>query len=85
MDDNPRRSKGQKSKPTSSTRDPKRQKKDEKFGYGGKKRYSKSGDAFSSADTRTHPGRRAKEEFNSSKKKTGTKRLGKSRRVKTGT
>jgi len=28
----------------------KRQKKNEKFGYGGKKRFSKSGDAFSSGD-----------------------------------
>lgn len=31
---------------------PKRQKKDSKFGYGGKKRFSKSGDAESSADMR---------------------------------
>lgn len=30
----------------------KRQKKDSKFGYGGKKRFSKSGDAESSADMR---------------------------------
>lgn len=54
----------------------KRQKKDDKFGFGGKKRFSKSGDAASSADLRGF----------SSKKMKGQKkvasRLGKSRRAK---
>jgi rRNA-processing protein EBP2 len=35
----------------------KRQKKDAKYGYGGKKRFSKSGDAESAADMRSHPGK----------------------------
>lgn len=54
----------------------KRQKKDDKFGFGGKKRFSKSGDAASTADLRAF----------SAKKMRGIKkssqRLGKSRRVK---
>ena len=54
----------------------KRQKKDEKFGFGGKKRFAKSGDAVSSGDMRS---------FSTSKmkgQKTGTRRLGKSKRAK---
>ena len=38
----------------------KRQRKDEKYGFGGKKRHAKSGDAISSADMRSFPGRRMK-------------------------
>lgn len=53
----------------------KRQKKDEKFGYGGKKRFSKSTDAASTADMRGFSAKKMKG-------KTGTKRLGKSRRAK---
>ena len=38
----------------------KRQRKDQKYGFGGKKRHAKSGDAISSADMRSFPGRRMK-------------------------
>ena len=53
----------------------KRQKKDNKYGFGGKKRHAKSNDAISSADTRG---------FNPKKMKAGgaQKRLGKNRRAK---
>ena len=69
----PDRSKGAKggSKPN-----PKRQKRDEKFGFGGKKRFSKSGTAASSADLSGFSAKRMKSQ------KKGTKRLGKSRRAK---
>jgi rRNA-processing protein EBP2 len=51
----------------------KRQKKDEKFGFGGKKRFAKSGDAMSSGDLRG---------FSSKKMKGGAKqRPGKARRA----
>ena len=40
----------------------KRQRKDQKYGFGGKKRHAKSGDAISSADMRSFPGRRMKHE-----------------------
>lgn len=52
---------------------PKRQKRNEKFGFGGKKRHSKSGDALSTADMRGF----------SAKKMKGkpSKRPGKSRRA----
>jgi rRNA-processing protein EBP2 len=51
----------------------KRQKKDAKYGFGGKKRFAKSGDAMSSGDLRG---------FSSKKMKTGAKqRPGKSRRA----
>lgn len=43
----------------------KRQKRDEKFGYGGKKRFSKSGDAQSTNDMRGHPGKNMKKPFKS--------------------
>ena len=54
----------------------KRQKKDEKFGYGGKKRFAKSGDAISSGDLRKFSMKKMKGQ------KKGTIRLGKSRRAK---
>ncbi|KIW11990.1 hypothetical protein PV08_09264 [Exophiala spinifera] len=50
----------------------KRQKRDQKFGFGGKKRFSKSGDAISSGDMRG---------FSASKMKGKPKRPGKSRRA----
>jgi rRNA-processing protein EBP2 len=54
----------------------KRQKKDAKFGFGGKKRFAKSNDATSTSDARG---------FSHKKMKAGgagSKRLGKSRRAK---
>lgn len=48
--------------------------KDEKFGFGGKKRFSKSGDAASTADLRGFSAKKMKGK--------GTPRLGKSRRAK---
>lgn len=50
----------------------KRQKRDQKYGFGGKKRFSKSGDALSSGDMR---------EFSASRMKGKAKRPGKSRRA----
>ncbi|KGO74433.1 Eukaryotic rRNA processing [Penicillium italicum] len=50
----------------------KRQKKDAKFGFGGKKRHAKSGDAVSSGDLSN---------FSAKKMKGGAKRPGKSKRV----
>ena len=55
----------------------KRQKKDKKFGFGGKKRFAKSGDAASSADLSGFSVKKMK-----SQKKPGSRRLGKSRRAK---
>lgn len=54
----------------------KRRKKDHKFGFGGKKRFAKSGDATSSADLRGFSSRKTK------RQKTSTQRLGKNRRAK---
>ena len=54
----------------------KRRKKDDKFGFGGKKRFSKSGDAASSADLRGFSARKMKGPGK------GSQRLGKSRRAK---
>jgi rRNA-processing protein EBP2 len=55
----------------------KRQKKDEKFGFGGKKRFSKSNDAKSADDTRGYSVRKMKAK--------GTKqRPGKNRRARMG-
>lgn len=54
----------------------KRQKKDAKFGFGGKKRHSKSGDAASSGDIRGFSSKKMKGQ------NTGAPRLGKSRRAK---
>lgn len=53
----------------------KRQKKDAKFGFGGKKRFSKSGDAMSSGDLRGFLTEK-------SDRKKGSSRLGKSQRAK---
>ena len=50
----------------------KRQKRDEKYGFGGKKRFSKSSDAASSGDLKG---------FSAAKMKGKSKRLGKSRRT----
>lgn len=55
----------------------KRQKKDSKFGYGGKKRFSKSGDAESSADMRGFSSSRMKGKGRGG----GKQRPGKSRRA----
>ncbi|GAP89133.1 putative rRNA processing protein [Rosellinia necatrix] len=56
----------------------KRQKKNEKFGFGGKKKYSKSGDATSSADLSGFSAKRMKSGAKGKTPKTA--RLGKSRR-----
>ena len=53
----------------------KRQKKDEKFGFGGKKRFAKSGDAVSTSDFRGFNSKTMKGQ------KKGSQRLGKSRRA----
>lgn len=53
-------------------RNAKRQKKDAKFGFGGKKRHAKSGDAMSSGDLSN---------FSAKKMKGGAKRPGKSKRA----
>lgn len=55
----------------------KRQKRDQKFGFGGKKRFAKSGDAVSSADMRGFSVGKMKPQ------RTGAaKRLGKNRRAR---
>lgn len=51
----------------------KRQKRNEKFGFGGKKRFAKSGDAISTGDIKA---------FSTKKMKGKPQRLGKSRRAK---
>jgi rRNA-processing protein EBP2 len=56
----------------------KRQKRDQKFGYGGKKRFAKSGDATSTADMRGFSTKRMKSAGGGTRAK---KRLGKSRRA----
>ena len=56
----------------------KRQKKDSKFGFGGKKRFAKSGDAASSGDLTGFSSKKMKGQ------KKGPQRLGKSRRSKLG-
>ncbi|KAL8694484.1 MAG: hypothetical protein Q9218_000897 [Villophora microphyllina] len=53
----------------------KRQKKDDKFGFGGKKRFAKSGNAISTSDLRTFSAKRMKGQ------KKGAQRPGKSRRA----
>ncbi|KAL8739150.1 MAG: hypothetical protein Q9181_000179 [Wetmoreana brouardii] len=53
----------------------KRQKKDAKYGFGGKKRFAKSGDALSSSDLRAFSTKKMKGQ------KKGPQRLGKSRRA----
>lgn len=57
----------------------KRQKKDDKHGFGGKKRFSKSTDAASTADLRGFSTKKMKMKM---KAKKGPQRLGKSRRAK---
>jgi rRNA-processing protein EBP2 len=64
-DDDPRRKRADGGSFASSKRaktgaTSKRAVKDAKYGFGGKKRHSKSGDAFSSADMSSLPGRKAK-------------------------
>lgn len=54
----------------------KRQRRDDRFGFGGKKRFSKSGDAASSADLRGFSAKKMKGQRKASQ------RLGKSRRAK---
>ncbi|KAI9774779.1 MAG: rRNA-processing protein and EBNA1-binding protein ebp2 [Geoglossum umbratile] len=56
----------------------KRQKRDQKFGFGGKKRFSKSGDAASSGDIKDFSVKRMKGQ------RKAPQRLGKSRRAKQG-
>ncbi|KAI9729133.1 MAG: rRNA-processing protein and EBNA1-binding protein ebp2 [Chrysothrix sp. TS-e1954] len=78
-----RRAKGSRGEPGR-----KRQKKDDKFGYGGKKKYAKSNDATSSGDMRGFSARRMKTPGKPSGKPSGkskvgaSKRVGKSRRAK---
>ena len=57
-------------------RNSKRQKKDHKYGFGGKKRFGKSGDAESSGDMRGYSSKKMK-----GGAKGGAKRPGKSKRV----
>ena len=57
----------------------KRQKKDQKYGFGGKKRHAKSNDAQSSADGRDFSAKRMKGKPGSA----ASKRPGKARRAKT--
>ena len=64
----------------------KRQKKDQKFGFGGKKRFAKSGDAASTADMRGFSASRMKGSASGATRGRGgsgrgAKRLGKSRRA----
>lgn len=59
----------------SGLRQNKRQKKDDKHGFGGKKRFSKSTDAASTADLRGFSAKKMKEKIR-------PKRLGRSRRAK---
>lgn len=66
---------------SSSNSRPKRQKRDAKFGFGGKKRFKKSGTAASTVDMKRFPS--AKEMKGSNAGRLGkTKRLGKSRRAR---
>ena len=65
----------------------KRQKKDAKYGHGGKKRFSKSGDAASTSDMRGFPGKGMRKPFKGaagakSGKHGKSVRPGKSKRVK---
>jgi rRNA-processing protein EBP2 len=61
----------------------KRQNKNAKYGFGGKKRFAKSGDAKSTNDMRDFPGKKMREGFaGKGGKMAPKKRLGKSRRAK---
>ena len=68
-----RQSKSERNGTDRGGRQGKRQKKDEKFGFGGKKRFSKSTDAASTADMR---------KFSAKKMKGQKQRPGKARRAK---
>jgi rRNA-processing protein EBP2 len=59
---------------------PKRQKKNAKYGFGGKKRFSKSGDAMSSGDLSGFSAKRMKSGGSATKKVGKAPRPGKSRR-----
>ncbi|KAL7267136.1 rRNA-processing protein EBP2 [Rhizina undulata] len=59
----------------------KRQKKDQKYGHGGKKRYSKSGDAKSSGDLSGFSNKKNKASFAGVKKRKAPQRPGKSKRA----
>lgn len=59
----------------------KRQKKDEKFGFGGKKRFSKSGDAASSGDLKGFSSKKMKGRTPGSAGGGAAKRPGKARRA----
>ncbi|KZF26581.1 Ebp2-domain-containing protein [Xylona heveae TC161] len=61
---------------------PKRQKRDAKFGFGGKKRHAKSGDAFSSSDMTGFSAKAMKAKGSKPGKGGAAKRPGKSRRAK---
>ena len=69
-------SKADKSTRTGGRSRDERKKKDAKFGFGGKKRFAKSGDAVSSGDLRSFSSKKMKGQ------KKGAVRLGKSRRAK---
>ena len=60
----------------------KRQKRDEKYGFGGKKRYKKSSDAISSADMRDFSTKRMKSDSFGGGKGKSSRRPGKSKRAK---
>ena len=77
-DSKPDTKKRSRSAADSSGPNKKRQKKDQKFGFGGKKRHAKSGDAVSSGDLR---GFSAKKMKAGGAKKGGSKRPGKSKRA----
>lgn len=77
LDDAAKENKSSKSAQDDSRRRPnKRQKKDDKFGFGGKKRFSKSGDAASSASMTAFSAKKMKG------RQRVPQRLGKSRRAK---
>ncbi|KAI9678571.1 MAG: rRNA-processing protein and EBNA1-binding protein ebp2 [Caeruleum heppii] len=86
-----RTSRGGKSSATgASNNNNKRQKRDQKFGFGGKKRFAKSGDAASSGDISGFSAKamkgKGKGQMGGVRKgaSSGSKRLGKSRRAKVG-
>jgi rRNA-processing protein EBP2 len=58
----------------------KRQKKNDKFGFGGKKRFSKSGDAMSSGDLSGFSTRKMKEKVGGAAKRPGKARRAGARR-----
>ena len=84
----PRQSNSSRRGPASDgARGGKRQRRDQKFGFGGKKRFAKSGDAASSGDLSGFSARRMKGGMGRGGGRAtggGSKRLGKSRRAKVG-